>query len=106
MGLRRQVSGRSIAASKTGESDMATAAQYDAAFADELSRARYELAAAYRLVALAGWNDHIATHLSMRLSDGTFLINPFGLLFEEITASSLLRLDMAGNCVEPSAFPL
>jgi ribulose-5-phosphate 4-epimerase/fuculose-1-phosphate aldolase len=97
--------GRSIAG-KEGESVMATAASNDTAFADELCRARYELAAAYRLVALAGWDDHIATHLSVRLSDGTFLINPFGLLFDEITASSLLRLDMEGNCVEPSAFPL
>lgn len=85
---------------------MATAAKIETSLADELARSRYELAAAYRLIALFGWDDHIATHLSLRLSDGSFLINPFGLLFEEVTASSLLRLDLEGNLIEPSAFPL
>jgi ribulose-5-phosphate 4-epimerase/fuculose-1-phosphate aldolase len=65
---------------------------------------RRELAAAYRLIALFGWDDHLATHLSVRLADGTFLLNPFGLMFDEITASSLLRLDLDGNLVEPSRF--
>jgi ribulose-5-phosphate 4-epimerase/fuculose-1-phosphate aldolase len=69
-------------------------------------RMRCELAAAYRLVALFGWDDHVATHLSMRLPDGSFLLNPFGLMFDEITASSLMRLDMEGNLVEPCDFPL
>ncbi len=73
---------------------------------DHVRRMRYELAAAYRLVALFGWDDHIANHLSMRLPDGTYLLNPFGLMFDEITASSLLRLDADGNPVEPTAFPL
>src|SRR5579871_4565166 len=54
--------------------------------------ARRDLAAAYRLVALYGWDDHVATHMSARLPDGTYLINPFGVMFEEITASSLLRI--------------
>lgn len=63
---------------------------------------RRDLAAAYRLVALFGWDDHVATHLSARLPDGTFLLNPFGLLFEEITASSLMRVDMAGGVVSPA----
>jgi len=86
---------------------MATAAvANDNSFAHELAEARRQLAAAYRLVALFGWDDHIATHLSVRLSDNTFLINPLGLLFDEVTASSLLRLDMEGNFVEPSDFPL
>jgi ribulose-5-phosphate 4-epimerase/fuculose-1-phosphate aldolase len=67
---------------------------------------RRELAAAYRLVALFGWDDHVATHLSARLPDGTFLLNPFGLLFEEITASSLIRVDMAGEVAAPSGAPL
>ena len=83
---------------------MATAAKID----DQtyVWRMRCELAAAYRLVALFGWDDHIATHLSMRLPDGTFLLNPFGLMFDEITASSLMRLDMEGNLVEPCEFGL
>lgn len=85
---------------------MATAAKagmLDDAYAQ---RMRYELAAAYRLVAHFGWDDHVATHLSMRLPDGTFLTNPYGLMFDEITASSLLRLDLQGNLVEPSDYPI
>ena len=62
---------------------------------------RRELAAAYRLVARFGWDDHVATHLSARLPDGTFLLNPFGVMFDRITASSLIRIDMAGNVVSP-----
>ena len=52
---------------------------------------RRDLAACYRLVALYGWDDLIFTHISARVPDepGHFLINPYGLLFEEITASSL-----------------
>lgn len=69
-------------------------------------RMRRELAAAYRLIALLGWDDQLATHLSMRLPDGTFLLNPFGLMFDEVTASSLMRLDMEGNPVEPCDYPL
>ena len=67
---------------------------------------RRDLAAAYRLVALFGWDDHVATHLSARLPDGTFLLNPFGTLFEEITASSLIRVDMDGTVVAPKDGPL
>jgi ribulose-5-phosphate 4-epimerase/fuculose-1-phosphate aldolase len=63
---------------------------------------RRDLAAAYRLIALFGWDDHVATHLSARLPDGTFLLNPFGLMFEEITASSLIRVDQEGNVQSPS----
>jgi ribulose-5-phosphate 4-epimerase/fuculose-1-phosphate aldolase len=67
---------------------------------------RRDLAAAYRLAALFGWDDHIATHLSARLPDGTFLLNAFGMLFEEITASSLIRVDMDGTVVSPKDGPL
>ncbi len=67
---------------------------------------RQDLAAAYRLVALYGWDDMIFTHLSVRVP-GTdhFLINPFGLLFEEITASSLIKIDVDGNAVDDSPYP-
>jgi ribulose-5-phosphate 4-epimerase/fuculose-1-phosphate aldolase len=85
---------------------MATAAKIDTTGDAHVWRMRVELAAAYRLVALFGWDDHIATHLSMRLPDGSFLLNPFGLMFDEITASSLMRLDMDGNLVEPCDFPI
>jgi ribulose-5-phosphate 4-epimerase/fuculose-1-phosphate aldolase len=63
---------------------------------------RRQLAAAYRLASLFGWDDHVATHLSARLSDDTYLINPYGLMFDEITASSLVRIDMDGNVVQPA----
>jgi ribulose-5-phosphate 4-epimerase/fuculose-1-phosphate aldolase len=65
--------------------------------ADE-QRLRVDLAACYRLVALYGWDDLVFTHISARLPDhGGFLINPYGMLFDEITASSLVRIDAAGN---------
>lgn len=60
---------------------------------------RVQLAAAYRLVALYGWDDLIFTHISARVPDEGhhFLINPYGFLFEEITASSLVKIDIDGN---------
>ena len=69
---------------------------------------RRDLAAAYRLVALNGWDDLVFTHISARLPgpDHHFLINPYGMLFEEITASSLVRVDMAGNKVDASPWPV
>ena len=67
--------------------------------AEELT-ARRELAAAFRLAAHFGWDDHVATHMSARLPDGSFLLNPFGLMFEEVTASSLMRMDLDGNVLE------
>lgn len=65
---------------------------------------RRELAAVYRLVAHFGMTDLIFTHISMRLPgpEHHFLINPYGLLFEEITASNLVKIDLAGNPVEPT----
>ena len=70
-------------------------------FAPEEWELRRNLAAAYRLIAYLGWDDHVATHLSARLPDGSFLLNPFGLLFEEITASGLIRVDTEGNVMSP-----
>lgn len=62
---------------------------------------RVDLAAAYRLVALYGWDDLIFTHLSARAPgpDHHFLINPYQLMFEEITASSLVKIDLEGRPV-------
>ncbi|MCG8591849.1 MAG: class II aldolase/adducin family protein [Proteobacteria bacterium] len=66
---------------------------------------RIDLAAAYRLVALHGWDDLIFTHLSARVPDSDhFLINPYGQLFEEITASSLVKIDVDGNKVDDSPY--
>ena len=69
--------------------------------ADEM-RLRRDLAALYRIVALFGWDDLLSTHISVRLPgrDHHFLLNPLGLLFEEITASSLVRVDLEGNVLE------
>jgi ribulose-5-phosphate 4-epimerase/fuculose-1-phosphate aldolase len=69
---------------------------------------RCDLAACYRLVAAYGWSDLIFTHISARLpgSAHRFLINPYGMLFEEITASSLIAIDQDGNKLCESAFPV
>jgi ribulose-5-phosphate 4-epimerase/fuculose-1-phosphate aldolase len=62
--------------------------------------ARLHLAAAYRLLAHFGMQDLIFTHASVRVpGEDTFLINPFGLLFEEVSPSNLVKLDFAGNLV-------
>ena len=64
-------------------------------------QARVELAALYRLVALQGWDDAIFTHISMRVPgpEHHFLINPYGVYFEEMTASSLVKVDPDGEIV-------
>lgn len=60
---------------------------------------RVDLAAAYRLAARRGWDDLIYTHITARVpgEDGAFLINPFGLRFDEITASSLVKINIHGQ---------
>jgi ribulose-5-phosphate 4-epimerase/fuculose-1-phosphate aldolase len=70
--------------------------------------ARVNLAAAYRLVALHGWDDLIFTHLSARVPgpEHHFLINPYDMMFEEITASSLVKIDVDGNPVGSAAHPV
>jgi len=69
---------------------------------------RVNLAAAYRLVALFGWDDLVDTHISARVPgpDHHFLINPYGLLFEEITASSLIKVDLYGNQLSESEYSI
>lgn len=69
---------------------------------DEEWQLRVDLAAAYRLIAHYGWDDTIFTHLSMRIPgpESHFLINPFGMFFEEITASSLVKIDLNGEKVD------
>lgn len=75
---------------------------------DEEWKLRCDLAATYRLVAMFGWDDLVFTHISVRLPDEEgqhrFLINPYGLMFEEITASSLLKIDLDGNKVMDSPY--
>ena len=75
---------------------------------DEEWQLRVDLAAAYRLVALYGWSDLVFTHISARIPgpEHHFLINPYGLMFEEITASSLVKVDQACNKLSDSPFPV
>ena len=69
---------------------------------------RVDLAACYRLIAHYGWDDMIFTHVSARLPgpEHHFLINPYGLFFEEITASCLVKIDLQGNKVSSSPYPV
>ena len=69
---------------------------------------RCDLAAAYRLVALYGWSDLVFTHITARIPgpEHHFLINPYGLMFDEITASSLIRVDKDCNKISESNFPV
>jgi len=69
---------------------------------------RVDLAACYRLVALYGWTDLIFTHISARIPgpDHHFLINPYGLMFDEITASSLIKVDQNCNKLSESPYPV
>jgi len=71
-------------------------------------QARVDLAAAYRLVALYGWDDLVFTHISARVpgTDHHFLINPYGMMFEEITASSLVKIDLKGNAVMDTPYSI
>ena len=70
---------------------------------------RVDLAACYRLVAMYGWSDLVFTHITAKIpdSENQFLINPYGMLFDEITASSLVKIDLAGNKLDgDNPFPI
>jgi ribulose-5-phosphate 4-epimerase/fuculose-1-phosphate aldolase len=69
---------------------------------------RVDLAACYRLVALYGWSDLVFTHISARIPgpEHHFLINPYGLMFDEITASSLVKVDQQCNKIIESPYPV
>ncbi len=70
-------------------------------------RTRCDLAACYRLVDLYGWSDFFGTHISLRIP-GTehFLLNPLGMMFDEITASSLIKVDVEGRLLSDSRYPI
>lgn len=69
---------------------------------------RQDLAALYRLVAMHGWDDSVFTHITARVPgpEHHFLINPFGMLFETITASSLVKVDLEGNKIIDTPYPI
>ena len=77
--------------------DQATPSVKDQVTAEEW-KARCDLAALYRLVHMHGWDDLFFTHISMRVPgpDEHFLLNPFGLLYEDVTASNLVKVDLQG----------
>lgn len=92
---------------------MATNADVRHQVSDEEWQVRVDLAACYHLIAMYGWNDLVFTHISARVpgADEHFLINPYGYLFEEITAGSLVKVNLAGdivlatdNVVNPAGF--
>ena len=84
-----------------------TAAVRDMVSAEEW-QARLDLAAAYRLVALFGWDDLIFTHISARVPgpEHHFLINPYGMMFDEIAASSLVKIGLDGKKVMDSPYDI
>lgn len=67
---------------------------------------RVDLAVFYRLSAIYGWGDLISTHIAARVPgpEHHFLINPFGVMFEEVTASSLVKVDLNGTIIGGSAY--
>lgn len=73
---------------------------------EEEWQARVDLAALYRLAALYGWDDMIYTHISARIPgpEHHFLINPYGMWFEEITASSLVKIDLDGKILQETPY--
>jgi len=75
---------------------------------EEEWQTRVDLAACYRLIALHGWDDLVFTHVSARVPgpDEHFLINAYGHLFEEMTASSLVKVDLDGGIVLDSPYPI
>ncbi len=83
----------------------------DAMHPDEWT-ARLELAACYRIFAMLGWTEMIYNHITVRLPDSVsggdkqFLINPFGLHYSEVTASNLVKVNLAGDILDPSAYPI
>ena len=83
----------------------------DSLHPDERS-ARVQLAACYRVFALLGWTEMIYNHITVRLPDSVtggakqFLINPFGLHYSEVTAGNLVKIDLQGNVLDGSTYPV
>lgn len=85
---------------------MNAVAQLKAQVSPEEWAMRVDLAACYRLVEMFGWSDLLGTHISARVpgEENAFLINPYGLLFEEISASSLVKVDEEGTILSPTEY--
>ncbi len=76
---------------------------FDSTMSEAEWQTRVDLAAIYRLFVKYGWTDLIYTHISARVpgEEGNYLINPYGMFFDEITASSLIKADYDGNVIDP-----
>ena len=87
---------------------MATAALARPTMTQAEWEARQELAACYRVFDLMGWSEMIYNHITLKIpgEEGAFLINPFGLHFSEVTASSLVKIDLDGNKLDDSPYPV
>ena len=85
---------------------MATQAKLDYECSKEEWQARLDLAVCYRIFDLLGWTESIYNHISVAVpgEEGAFLINPFGLLYEEVTASNLVKIDVEGNNIGGSPY--
>ncbi len=88
------------------DGSLASSVSLQGRVSEEEWKARVDLAALYRLAALYGWDDMVYTHISARLPgpDHHFLINPYGLFFDEITASSLVKIDLEGNILQETPY--
>lgn len=87
---------------------MASAIRPDTKCSDAEWRARQDLAACYRIFDLMGWSESVYNHISVRVpgEDNAFLINPFGLLYSEVCASNLVKIDIDGNTLDGSIHPV
>lgn len=82
--------------------------QVKAAVSADEWQTRVDLAACYRAVAMMGWDDLVFTHITAKIPgvENQFLINPYGLMFEEITASALVKIDLQGNKLDNNPHPI
>ncbi len=87
---------------------MATAAIARPNIRPEEWEARQQLAACYRIFAMMGWDEMIFNHITLKVpgEDGAFLINPYGLHFSEVKASNLVKIDIDGNSLDDSPYPV
>ena len=87
---------------------MATAINIQSNCSEEEWKARQRLAACYRIFAYLGWDEMIFNHVTLKVpgEDDAFLINPYGLHFSEVTASSLVKIDIDGNTLDGSTYPV
>lgn len=87
---------------------MATAINIQSTCSAEEWQARLKLASCYRVFAYLGWDELIFNHITLKVpgEDGAFLINPYGLHYSEVSASTLIKIDIDGNTLDGSKFPV